>query len=48
METLDQETHNKVLFIVFMIARFAKAYKMSQKDAYDYLCQYGGYDLFKR
>ena len=39
---MSEETHNKVRFITFMIAQFAKAYKMSKREAYAYLRQYGG------
>jgi hypothetical protein len=44
---LNEETHNKVRFITFMIAQFAKAYKMDKKEAYIYLRKYGGFDYLR-
>jgi len=45
---LDRETQNKMLFIAFIITKFARAYKMSNPNAYTYLKKYGGLDyLFK-
>ena len=45
---LDRETQNKMLFIAFIITKFARAYKMSNPNAYMYLKKYGGLDyLFK-
>ena len=44
---MSEETHNKVRFITFMIAQFAKAYKMGKREAYLYLRQYGGFDYLK-
>ena len=41
---MDENIHNKVRFLTFMIAHFAHAYKMDKKDAYLYLKQYGGWD----
>ncbi|MDR2968358.1 MAG: DUF3791 domain-containing protein [Tannerellaceae bacterium] len=42
---LDRETQNKVNFMTFIIAKFARAYKMSKPDAYLYLKKYGGMDF---
>ena len=44
---MNEEMHNKVRFITFMIAQFAKAYKMGKREAYLYLRQYGGFDYLK-
>jgi len=44
---MNEETHNKIRFITFMIAQFAKAYKMGKREAYLYLRQYGGFDYLK-
>ncbi|MDR1023992.1 MAG: DUF3791 domain-containing protein [Prevotellaceae bacterium] len=44
---LNKETHNKVRFMTFMVAQFAKAYKMDKKEAYFYLRQYGGLDYLR-
>ena len=44
---MSEETHNKIRFITFMIAQFAKAYKMGKREAYIYLRQYGGFDYLK-
>jgi hypothetical protein len=41
---LDRETENKVLFMAFIITKFARAYKMSNPNAYLYLKKYGGID----
>ena len=41
---LDRETQNKVLFMAFIIAQFARAYKMTKPNAYLYLKKYGGLD----
>ncbi len=41
---LDCETQNKVNFMTFIIAKFARSYKMSKPDAYLYLKKYGGMD----
>jgi hypothetical protein len=41
---LDRETQNKVLFMAFIITKFARAYKMSKPNAYRYLKKYGGLD----
>ena len=51
METLektheiDRETENRVSFMVFIIIEFARAYKMSNPNAYRYLKKYGGIDF---
>ncbi|MDR2206119.1 MAG: DUF3791 domain-containing protein [Flavobacteriaceae bacterium] len=42
---LDKETQNKVLYIAFMITKFARAYKMNRQKAYLYLEKYGGLDF---
>lgn len=39
---LDRETKNKVVFITFIIQKFARAFKMSGPDAYLFLKKYGG------
>jgi hypothetical protein len=41
---LDRETQNKIAFKVFIITKFASAYKMSGPKAYQYLKKYGGMD----
>jgi hypothetical protein len=41
---LDCETQNKVSFMVFIIGKFASAYKMEGQEAYLYLKKYGGID----
>jgi hypothetical protein len=41
---LDREMQNKVLFMTFIISKFAQTYKMSRPKAYLYLKQYGGLD----
>jgi hypothetical protein len=46
--TLDRETKDKVVFITFIIQKFAMAYKMSGPKAYLFLKRYGGLDyLYK-
>ena len=30
---MNEENHNKIRFITFMIAQFAKAYKMGKREA---------------
>jgi hypothetical protein len=42
---LDREMQNKILFMAFIITKFARAYKMSKPDAYRYLKKYGGIDF---
>ncbi|MDR0414252.1 MAG: DUF3791 domain-containing protein [Prevotellaceae bacterium] len=42
---LDREVQNKILFMAFIITKFARAYKMSKPDAYRYLKKYGGIDF---
>ena len=42
---LDREMQNKVLFMAFIITKFARAYKMSKPNAYRYLKKYGGMDF---
>jgi hypothetical protein len=44
IDRLDRATSDKVAFLSFIIPRFASAYKMSIKDSYTYLKQYGGLD----
>jgi hypothetical protein len=45
---LDRETKDKVVFMTFIIQKFARAFKMSGPDAYRMLKQYGGLDyLYK-
>ena len=41
---LDRETQNKVVFMTYIITKFARAYKMSKANAYLYLKKYGGLD----
>jgi hypothetical protein len=41
---LDREMQNKMLFIAFIISKFARAYKMKKPKAYQYLKKYGGMD----
>jgi hypothetical protein len=41
---LDRETQNKENFIMFILVKFARAYKMSFPDVYLYLKKYGGMD----
>jgi hypothetical protein len=42
---LDREMQNKILFMAFIITKFARAYKMSKPNAYLYLKKYGGLDF---
>jgi hypothetical protein len=42
---LDRETQNKVVFMTYIVAKFARAYKMSKPDAYLYLKKYGGLEF---
>ena len=44
---MDEDMHHKIRFITFMIAQFAKTYKMGKREAYLYLRQYGGFDYLK-
>ena len=50
MKTLQQkpefnrEIENKVVFMTYITAKFARAYKMSKPNAYLYLKKYGGWD----
>jgi hypothetical protein len=41
---LDREMQSKMLFIAFIITKFARAYKMNRQAAYLYLEKYGGLD----
>jgi hypothetical protein len=41
---LDREMQNKLLFMAFIISKFARAYKMHKPYAYQYLKKYGGLD----
>ena len=41
---LDREMQNKVAFMTFILTKFARAFKMSNPDAYRYLKKYGGWD----
>ena len=41
---LDREMQNKILFMAFIISKFARAYKMNKPKAYQYLKKYGGLD----
>jgi hypothetical protein len=41
---LDREMQNKMLFMAFIISKFARAYKMNKPKAYLYLKKYGGLD----
>jgi hypothetical protein len=45
---LDKETRDRVLFTTFIIAMFARAYKMDRQEAYFYLKRYGGLDYLFR
>ena len=38
----EREIENKVVFMTFIITKFARAYKMSKANAYLYLKKYGG------
>jgi hypothetical protein len=42
---INREMQNKILFMAFMITKFARAYKMSKPNAYLYLKKYGGLDF---
>jgi hypothetical protein len=42
---LDKEMQHKLLFMAFIITKFARAYKMSKPNAYLYLKKYGGLDF---
>ncbi len=41
---LDRETKDKVVFMTFIIEKFARAFKMSGPNAYLFLKKYGGLD----
>ena len=41
----DREMENKVVFMTYIISKFARAYKMSKPRAYLYLKKYGGLDF---
>jgi hypothetical protein len=51
METLlqkhesNREIENKVVFMTYIITKFARAYKMNKPRAYLYLKKYGGLDF---
>jgi hypothetical protein len=40
----DRDTENKVVFMTYIITKFARAYKMNKAGAYLYLKKYGGLD----
>ena len=41
----DREMQNKVVFMTYIITKFARAYKMNKANAYLYLKKYGGLDF---
>ena len=41
----DREIENKVVFMTYIISKFARAYKMNKAKAYLYLKKYGGLDF---
>ena len=41
----DKEKRDKIRFIAFIIPEFARSYKMSKPEAYQYLKKYGGVDF---
>ena len=41
----SREIQNKVVFMTYIITKFARAYKMNKVNAYLYLKKYGGLDF---
>jgi len=41
---IDEERHERLAYLDWMIYRFAETYKMNKPRAYRYLKQYGGID----
>ena len=41
----DKEIENKVVFMTYIISKFARTYKMNKAKAYLYLKKYGGLEF---
>ena len=41
-------TKDKIDYLVMLIAEFAKFYKLTQQQAYNYIAKYGGLDLCEK
>jgi hypothetical protein len=48
MQTIDEETRNRVRYMNFIIIGFAKGAKMWIPEAYKYLRDFGGLDFLYR
>lgn len=42
---MDHDKRDQIDYLVLMVTTFAKQHKLSERDAFHYMLQYGGFDF---